>query len=419
MKSKHLSPAWRSVRALAISTALSTLALVAPAHADVVKIGLLVQLTGASSADGQEIVRAATLAIDEANAAGGVEGHTFELVVGDTRDGAASDVTAAAERILGDPDVHFVAAGYASLTGFEIDSMAEAEMPYMISGPSSQTRGIIAPNPDNYWCCWSMMPSFDAYNTDVTRLVDKLAAEKAVTLGDAKKIALISSDNAYSSTIYKGMKEEIGKTGWKTTVDEVVPFGEVNDWRTILSRVRGDTPGLVVNLDYLPANSASFLNQFMENPTKSLVFLQYAPSVPEFLKLTGKNAEGIIYDLLGGPIVNDKNPRGVEVATKFQDKYKVETGTYGTVLYEMMNIYFDALRKVKDPADHKAIAAAIGATDKAVAQGRLVFDPKTHLAMQGDDYFPIQFYQIQDGKRVLISPAKYATGQFKLPAWIK
>lgn len=388
-----------------------------PALADTVKIGLLVQLTGASSADGQEIVQAVQMAIDEANAAGGIEGHTFELLVGDTRDGSASDVTAAVERILGDPDVHFVAAGYASLTSFEIDNMAEAEMPYILSGPSGQTRGIIQADPEKYWCCWSLMPAFEAYNTDVTRLVDKLAAANAVKLNPTKSVALISSDNAYSSTIYDGMRKEFGVSGWTQTVDEVVPFGEVNDWRTILSKVRQTPPDLVVNLDYLPANSASFLNQFMESPTKSLVFLQYAPSVPEFIKLTGQKSEGVIYDLIGGPIANDKNPRGLEVTGKFKQKYNVETGTYGTVLYETINLYFDALRQVKDPSDHKAIAEAISAADKPVAQGRLKFDPKTHLAIQGDDYFPIQFYQIQDGNRVLISPEKYATGTFKAPAW--
>lgn len=215
------------------------------------------------------------------------------------------------------------------------------------------------------------------------------------------------------------MKEEIGKSGWTQTVDEVVPFGEVNDWRTILSKVRQTPPDLVVNLDYLPANSASFLNQFMENPTKSLVFLQYAPSVPEFTKLTGKNSEGVIYGLLGGTIANEKNLRGLEVTSKFKQKYGTDIGTYGVVLYETINLYFDALRKVKDPANHKAIAEAIGASDKDVAEGHLKFDPKTHLAMQGDDNFPIQFYQIQDGSRVLISPEKYATGSFKSPTWTK
>jgi branched-chain amino acid transport system substrate-binding protein len=407
------------LKTLLLSVSLSILALTAAASAGTVKIGLLVQLTGASSADGQEIVKGAQLALKEVNDAGGIEGNTFELVIGDTRDGASSDVTAQTQRILGDPNVHFMLAGYASLTGFEIDSMAEADMPYMLAGPSGQTRGIISPNPDAFWCCWSLTPSFDAYNTDVTRLVDKLAAAKKLTLNSPKKLALISSDNAYSSSIYAGMKGEVAASDWKLTVDQVVPFGEVNDWRTVLSQVHADAPDLVVNLDYLPANSASFLNQFMEDPTQSLVFLQYAPSVPEFVQLTGERSNGVLYDLLGGGIANSKNPRGVEVAEKFKTAYGVQSGVYGVAMYEMLNVYFDALRKVKNPADHKAIGMAIGATDKVVAEGRLAFDPKTHLAKYGDDYFPIQFYQIWNGERILVSPEKYATGEFRMPPWIK
>jgi branched-chain amino acid transport system substrate-binding protein len=141
--------------------------------------------------------------------------------------------------------------------------------------------------------------------------------------------------------------------------------------------------------------------------------------VPEFTKLTGKNSEGVIYDLLGGTIANEKNPRGLEVTSKFKQKYGTGVGTYGVVLYETINLYFDALRKVKDPANHQAIAEAIGASDKDVAEGHLNFDPMTHLAMQGDNNFPIQFYQIQGGNRVLISPEKYATGSFRTPAWTK
>jgi len=412
----------KSARALALfamTTALTAPLLPRQTLADTIKIGVLAQLVGAAAADGQEIVRGVQLAIDEANAGGGVNGYMFELVIGDTRAGAASDVTAAVERLIGDPDVHFIAAGYASLTGFEIENMAEAQMPYVLSGPSGQTRDIIAPDPEKYWCCWSLTPSYDAYGTDVTRLFDALAETDVITLGAPKTVALISSDNAYSSDIYDGMKEEIAISGWRQTVDEVVPFGEINDWRTVLSKIRQMPPDLVVNLDFLPANSASFLNQFMEKPTRSFVFLQYAPSVPEFLTLTGKNAEGIIYNLLGGALMSDKHPRGREVIEKFRKKFNMEPGTYGPALYEITNLYFDALRKVKNPSDHRAIADAIGVSDKVAAQGRIKFDPETHLAMQGDDYIPIQFFQFQDAERIVIYPEKYATGTFRLPEWLE
>ena len=395
-----------------------TTLLAATAYADVVKIGVLVQLTGASSADGEEIVRGAKMAIDDQNAKGGVAGHTFELVVGDTKDGAAGDVAAAVERLLSDQSVHFIAAGYASLTSFELDNMKEAGMPYILSGPSGQTRGIVAPDPASYWCCWSLTPSFDAYNTDVPSFVEQLGHDGLVDLG-SKKVAMISSDNAYSNTIHDGMKERFQKTGWTITVDEVVPFGDVNDWRTVLTKVHENPPDLVVNLDYLPKNAARFMNQFMEEPTKSLVFLQYAPSVPEFVNLTGDKSQGVIYDLLGGVLNTPKNERATELQGEFKAKYGTESGTYGIGLYEELNVYFDALTKVGDPTKHEEIGKTIGATDKMVAEGRLTFDPKTHLATQGDDYVPIQFYQIQNKQRVLITPKAFATGTFVLPTFDK
>jgi branched-chain amino acid transport system substrate-binding protein len=408
----------RHFRHMLIGTSLGVMLASAPAFADVVKIGLLAPLTGPAAADGQEFQRGAQMAIDEANSAGGVDGHTFELVVGDVKDQSAANVTSAVERLLGDQDVHFMLTGYASLTNFEIDNMAEAEMPYMLAATSQQTKDIIAPDPEKYACCWSLTPSFDAYNTDVTVFVEKLAAEGKITL-PTKKVAIISSDNAYSKTISEGMKKTFTEKGWTITVDELVPFGEVTDWRSILAKVREDVPDVVINTDYLPGNSASFLNQFLEQPTKSLVFLQYAPSVPEFVELTNEKSNGVIYNLLGGALTTPKNPRADEVASKFKAKYGVESGTYGVGLYEMVNVYFDALKKAGDPSDHAAIMKALSETDKQVAEGRLKFDPATHLAMQGDDYIPITFFQIWDGKRTLISPAKYATGEFQPQPWMK
>jgi branched-chain amino acid transport system substrate-binding protein len=403
---------------LGASVAALTVAASGAAFADVIKIGLLAPLTGPAAADGQEFQRGAQLAIDEINAAGGFKGNMLELVVGDVKDQSAGNVTSAVERLLGDPDVHFMTTGYASLTNFEIDNMAEAEMPYILSATSQQTRDIIAPNPENYSCCWSLTPSFDAYNTDVTFFVENLAKEGTIEL-PTKKVAIISSDNAYSKTISEGMKKTFTEQGWTITVDELVPFGEVTDWRSILAKVREDVPDVVINTDYLPGNSASFLNQFMEQPTKSLVFLQYAPSVPEFVELTKGNSNGIVYNLLGGPLTTPKNPRAAEVADKYKAKYSTESGTYGVALYETIYVYFDALEKAGDASDHQAVMKALGETDKQIAGGRLKFDPETHLAIQGDEFIPITFFQIWDGQRFLISPKQYATGEFKIQPWMQ
>jgi branched-chain amino acid transport system substrate-binding protein len=409
-------------RRLWLAGAISLAAIAASlqvAAADVVKIGVLAPLTGPSASDGADFVKGVQLAIDEQNAKGGIDGHTFELISADVKDGSPDNVSSAAQRLINTSGVEAVLTGYASLSLFELDLFADAKMPYISSGPSGSFSGIVTKDPDNYDCCWSLSPSYKGYETDVLPLVQDLIKEGKFKPVNGKKIAMISSDNPYSKVISEGMKKSFSAAGWKVTVDEMVPFGPVNDWRAILAKVRQDPPDLLVNTDYQPGNSALFLKQFLEQPTQSLVFLQYAPSVPEFVDLTKQQSNGVLYNLIGGAIDAPGWPRGQEVLKKYKDKFGVIPGVYGSALYEEAQMYFMALNKVGDPKKHEAIGKAIGQLKFDSAAGPVEFDPKTHLAVQDNDHIPVTFYEIWDGKRFLIAPKKYATGEFKLPPWIK
>ena len=386
--------------------------------ADVVKIGVLAPVSGKSAADGEEMVNGAQLAVDELNASGGVAGHTFELVVGDVGEAGADAVATAAERLLGDRDIGAIMTGYASGSNFEIEMMAEQEMIYMVSANSSQTEEIISPNPDDFPTVWSLTPSYAGYNTEIVPVIDGLATDGKLELPN-KKVAIISSDNPYSKGIADGMAESFGEAGWEVTINDLLPFGEINDWRGFLGKVRQDPPAVLINTDYVSANAALFVSQFNEDPTDSLVFIQYAPSVPEFLELTKDQSSGIVYNLLGGVLDTPTNPRAAEVLEKYTAKYGNEPGTYGPALYEQVLIYAKALEEVGDPSDRVAIGKAIGASNTQTAMGAVQFDPKTHLAVQSNDGIPIQFYQINDGERVLFYPPVYSTGEFAEPEWMK
>lgn len=409
MKRKHLL----STLAAAMLAATTSVA-----SADVIKIGVLAPVSGTQAADGQEMVNGAQMAVDELNANGGVAGHTLELVVGDVVDGAADKVTTAVERLFGDRDMGAIMTGYASPSNFEIELMAEQEMVYLISANSSQTAEIISADPDAFPTVWSITPSYDGYNTEIVPVIDGLASDGKLALPN-KKVALIASDNPYSKGIADGMTEAFGAAGWEVTTNDLLPFGEINDWRGFLGKVREDEPAVVINTDYQSSNAALFVSQFNEEPTNSLVFIQYAPSVPEFLELTKEKSSGIVYNLLGGVLNTPTNPRAAEVIGKYKEKYGNEPGTYGAALYEQVLIYAAALEQVGDPADRVAIGKAIGASTTQTAMGAVKFDPKTHLADQSNEGIPLQFYQIQDGERALFYPPVYATGEFKQPAWMK
>ncbi len=389
----------------------------ASAMAKEIKIGVMAPLTGPNASDGEEFVRGVKWAIEEANAKGGVAGHTFDMVVADVKDHSAANVSSAAERLIGIDNVHLVITGYASFTMFEVDLMAEADMPYLAAGPSPGFAAIVSKAPEDYWCCWSYTADFKGYETDVLPAMEQFAAQGIVKIKN-KKVAIISSDNAYSKTISEGMKEVFKAAGWTITVDELVPFGPVSDWRASLAKVRQDPPDLVVNTDYIPGNAALFIKQFQEKPTDSVVFLQYAPSVPEFVKLTGEKSTGVLYNLIGGPLDSPKWPRAQKLLAGFKDRYGVDSGAYGVGLYEMMQMYFTALEKVGDATDHKAIGLELGQVKATSVAGVIEFDPKTHVALQRVDRVPVSFWQIWEGKRLLVGPDEYSNAKFRRPPWM-
>lgn len=383
-----------------------------------VKIGVLAPLTGPAAADGQEFVNGVKWAVEEANAAGGVAGYDFKVVPVNVKDGSAANVTNAVERLASTSGIGVVLTGYASLSMFEVDLFKRYGIPYISAGPSPNFEAIVKKDPEGYWCCWSYTADYAGYVTDVLPEVKRFASEGKISIAN-KTVAVISSDNPYSQYISKGLKKVFAKDGWKITVDETVPYGVVDDWGSILAKVRATKPDLVINTDYLPGNSALFLKQFLQAPTNSLVFLQYAPSVPEFVKLTGKQSDGVLYDMIDAPLDTPKWPLGPKLLAEYQKKFSVPSDVYGVGLYEMTKMYFDALKTVGDPTKHEAIGKAIGALTVKTAAGVIKFDPKTHAALAGDQYIPTTFWQLENGKANLVGPVNFADAPFITPPWIK
>ena len=388
-----------------------------PVALKTIKIGVLAPLTGAVAADGQEMVDAITLAADKVNAAGGACGYTFEPLVVDVQYERPDAVKSGAERLFADPDVHVVMTGFASGTNFEIDLMADANMPYLVATNSTQTRDIIAKDPSRYGTVWSLSPSYDGYQTELPKVIQEQIDAGKFTPRN-KKVYLITADNPYSTTISDGLKKNFEAIGWTAVGGDIVATGAVNDWRTILQKVRQEDPDLVVNTDYTYQNEALFMNQFMENPVNALVFLQYAPQVPEFVDLTKGTSDGVRYNVLITPVPGSE--RAAQLKQDFSDKFGREGGIYSIAMQEAVDLYKDAVCAVLDPTDHTAIGDWIGKVKKDSALGTIEFDQTTHLALQDAEHMPILFYQLgPNGERVLIWPENYADGEFRTPPYFK
>ena len=381
----------------------------------VAKIGIMVPLTGAYGADAEDVVQAAQIAVDDLNEMGGVAGYMFELVIADTVDQRADAVTTAFNQLSNTEDLNFIMTAYASTSNFEIDLMAEVDMPYLISANAAQTRDIISANPEGYSTVWSRVPSYDAYETALPELLEAYDEAGLLTLRD-REAFIIASDDPYGTTIATGMRAQFESLGWTITGYETVPVASVTDWRGLLAKIREDEPDIVVVTDSAPPNNAALMNQFMENPPNSLLFLQYGPSVQEFLDLTGDNSTGLIYNNLGAAI--DSKPEVNEIRDRYEEIHGHRGGYFTVIAYDQVMIYATCVEEVGDPTDRAAIGECIGGLEMETLAGFLTFDQETHLAVQGPEFYPIQFYQIWEGERIQIEPDKYATGEFRAPPWM-
>lgn len=379
-------------------------------------LGLLAPITGASAADGALMKQGAELAIKELNEAGGVAGRDVTLKVADVGSQSADAVSSAVSQLTADTSVAAVITGYASTTNFEIDLLAEAGMPYLIGGGSDQTEAIISKDPAAYPGVWSLSPSYSGYGTELPEQVDAWNESGELDLRN-KNVYIISSDNPYSNGVANGLAETFTSKGWEVIGPDMVPFGEVSDWTTQITKIHEADPSVIVNTDYQTANAARFLTQFAQNPVDALVFSQYAPSVPEFVDLAGDAGNGVVYNLPFAPLV--KTPEGAAAVDAFTAEYGTDPGLYGIVTYEEVNLWAKAAEQVGDPSDRAAVGAAIGTLDEVTSVGRVRFDPKTHLSVSGAEGIPMIYFQIQDGERVTVAPADVALAPFQKPDWAR
>ena len=115
---------------------------------DTVKIGVVTAITGSNSLVGEEATEGAQLAVDEINAAGGVNGQMIELVFADEVDNLEASVLATME-LLSNPDVvGIVGSMYSQYCIAAMPSVLECGVPYVSLGSSS---GVAKENNPYTW----------------------------------------------------------------------------------------------------------------------------------------------------------------------------------------------------------------------------------------------------------------------------
>jgi branched-chain amino acid transport system substrate-binding protein len=237
-----------------------------------------------------------------------------------------------------------------------------------------------------------------------------------------QKIAIISANNAYSASIAKVTREEMGKIGWTTSLFETAA-APVSNWGPTLAKIRQDPPDIIFNTDLAPGDLAGFAKQFVENPTPSLIYGQYGPSIPEFLDLAGDAANGWIWASLVGRLPDEN---GDQWADRFRKKFDTEPGvSMDSITYDLTYLWAQAASMAEDPYDGLEVAhwtkqsryRGVCGVYWPRTPGNYVetYPAETKDASAGQ---PGLYFQVQEGKHKIIAFDPFIQSEFETPPWM-
>lgn len=328
---RHILVGGAAVAAIGAAPALFS---IANAQAGLIKIGFPVPLTGAFSAEAQDQVRCAQIAIAEFNESGGFNGRKAELLVRDDKLNPGEAATRTLELIEKDK-VDFVVGSLSAATQLSINAVCRDRK--ILFNSISQSDAI------NEAKDWSLYTYHEALNPHLTAgAVARYAFPKF-----GKRIVYLTADYAYGHEMVRGF-ERAGKALGATTLADIrVPLGTA-DFSAFLPRIQALKPDILV-LNLFGRDQLNAVKQATDFGIKATTKI-----ISPILLYTARVAGGAeaFEGVLGGTSyywgMEDKIPS----AKAFNDKYRKANGgavpsDYGALGYAGVKSVLQAVRDAK------------------------------------------------------------------------
>ena len=337
---------------------VSLAALGAGAQGAAIKIGVPVPLSGGNAKMGNDISQAATLAVEEWNAKGGVLGRKLEIVAFDDACDAQQSVTAAHKLV--DGGVVAVAGGYCSSAAIPASAVYHDAGVAFVADASSNPKLT------------------DQGFENVFRVIGRddqqgpYAAGFMVNTLKAKKIAIIHDNTLYAKGLADATKAALeGKPGVQVVFFDAVTPGE-KDFSAVLTKVKSLSPDVTYYTGYYPEGGL-IAKQFKDLGVPGKFMAGDANNDPTFISEAGPASEGVY-------VTSTPLPQDQSSAKSFIDRYKKrwnqDPGPYSALEYDAVNVVINAIKQ-SGSTDRAAVIKAITATKNYQgATGAINFDKK-------------------------------------------
>ena len=297
------------------------------------RIGVMESLTGPGETYGTVANQAKQLAVEEINAAGGIDGRMIELIVEDSKCGAQDAITA--YKKLTDVDGVKIILG-TSCSGAMLGAAPLAEEDGVILFSGLATSPDIA-NAGDYIFRTSMNDAQLGIDTGNVLWADGI-----------RSIATITESTDYAEGVRRTSVAQFEKRGGSVVAEERYA-SDVTDFRTQLTKLLNANPDAIHLAAQSEFTGGTIVKQARELGYDGPIYTEVVPIGTTALEIAGDAATGIkavTADL------DPANSKAQKVLKNFQEKYDYVTlPWYLGSAYDDVYITAECLKETKDDQD--------------------------------------------------------------------
>jgi branched-chain amino acid transport system substrate-binding protein len=346
-----------SAVALAVAASLGA---AAGAQAADIRIGVAEALSGGAAQYGVSIRNGFQLAVEEINAAGGVNGNKIELVVEDEQ-GKKDEAINAFKKLIFQDKVLMLFGPTLSNSAQAADPIAQASK-IVVFGTSNTADGITSIGDH-------------VFRNSVTEAdVLPVTIRTAVKHAHIKKVAVLyGNDDVFTKSGYDNFKKALEALKIEVTTTETFAKGDV-DFKAQLTKIKATNPDALV-LSALLAEGAPVMVQARQLGLNVPVIGGNGMNSVKVFDLAKGASDGL---WVGSPwSIQNRTPENNSFIIAFTKKFSVTPDQFAAQAFDAMHIAATALKKVKltgDLAkDRAAVQAALPAVKWTGATGAFAF----------------------------------------------
>ena len=321
-------------------------------------IGITGPLTGQYAQYGAQWKKGFDVALDEINAAGGINGRPLAYVFEDSQSDPRQTVTIARKYVADERIV------------VEVGDFSSAAS--MAASPIYQAAGLVQFGFSNSHPDFTRGGDFIWSNAVNQKDEMPLLADFVRDLG-LKKVAILHLNNDWGRTAKDLLVAAIKERGGEVTGSEGY-LADEKDFRSAIVRARSSNPDSLALISYYP-DGAQLTRQIRQAGITQPIIAGGSIYSPKFLELGGNEVNGVLTTVPFFP--GDPRPQVQTFVKAFEAKFKEEPDAYNGRAYDTFILLAAVMRQFG--TDRKAIQQGLGKIKDvpSVVYGKVTFDTAT------------------------------------------